>query len=124
MRNSPAALGLAVAERVVRGSVVLALCLLLVQLACGDGTPKETPVPTPTPIDGPLTNEIVIEIVQNYLNAKSVACAELLLRGVWTAELLDRGQEWYVKMQEDGVTKNLWFLNPTSLVVVPRQGRC
>ena len=114
MRNSPVTLGLAVA----------ALCLLLAQVACGGGTPKATPVPTPTPIEGPLTEEIVIEIVQNFLNAKSVDCAELLLRGTWTAELLDRGQEWYVKMQEEGVTKNLWFVDPTSLVVVPRQGRC
>ena len=114
MRNRQMALGLA----------VVALCLLLVQMACGGGTPGPTPLPTPTPIDGPLTEEIVIEVVQNYLNAKSVACAELLLRGEWTAELLDRGQEWYVKMQEDGVTKNLWFVDPNSLVVVPRQGRC
>ena len=114
MRNSQVALGMA----------AVALCLLLAQMACGGGTPGPTPLPTPTPIDGPLTEEIVIEVVQNYLNAKSVACAELLLRGEWTAELLDRGQEWYVKMQEDGVTKNLWFVDPNSLVVVPRQGRC
>ena len=114
MRNSRIALVLA----------VVAMCLLLTQAACVSDTPDAAAAPTPTPIDGPLTEEIVIEVVQNYLNAKSVACAELLLRGEWTAELLDRGQEWYVKMQEDGVTKNLWFVNPTSLVVVPRQGRC
>ena len=111
-------------SRIAMAMTVVALCLLLTQAACGDGTPDATAVPTPTPIEGPLTEEIVIEVVQNYLNAKSVACAELLLRGDWSAELLDRGQEWYVKMQEDGVTKNLWFVAPTSLVVVPRQGRC